>query len=72
MNEWISVKDRLPEYTVKYLVWVGVNEAGAGMYPDYRTALWHYVDKRWYVDHNSTYELIGDVAYWMPLPLPPE
>lgn len=72
MNEWINVKDRLPEYTDKYLVWVGINEMGAGMYPEHRAALWNFILKSWDVDHDHIRELVGPVEYWMPLPEPPK
>ena len=70
--EWISVKDRLPEFddpedpifTIEVLVYDPRGEMG----PCY-TAFYSYQSKRWVMfDDNWTQE----VTHWMLLPPPPE
>lgn len=54
---WISVKDRLPNFEQTVLAYSG-EELGIGFaYLD--------GDGKWYGD-------CGDVTHWMPLPAPPE
>ena len=53
---WISVKDKLPSYELLVLVYSENYEVGLAYLDG---------DGKWYGDFN-------DVAYWMPLPKPPE
>ncbi len=56
MNEWISVKDRLPEEGKYYLI-----------YDDFRIWFAHYRGKV-FQDKLNYYK---EVTHWMPLPDPP-
>lgn len=65
MNNWISVKDRLPEIAGAYLVYCAISNV--------ELAHWH-VEKFWFIDVNNS---IGrahglDVTHWQPLPDKPE
>lgn len=73
-SPWRRVEEELPDKTGSVLVWVGVNYDGWGMYPEMRTALWHTVQKRFFVHHNESIRgpIIGEVTHWMPLPEPPK
>jgi hypothetical protein len=75
MMEWISVKDRLPEFNKNVLV---VRDAGFGIKNPKHKA---YPDRFWvevsYVNKGNTFftcELIdtGITTHWMPLPQPPK
>ena len=60
VQEWISVKDRLPEKTGKVLV----NVHGITTTAVLKNGLWH---------SSWNFEVItGDVTHWMPLPQPPK
>lgn len=65
MSEWISVKDRLPQATGKYLCAV----------KDKRGNLWTIASdwslemKSWFGDYG---EIKNIVTHWMPLPDPPK
>lgn len=82
MNEWISVKDRLPEESGIYLVNVHQED-------EYRCG--DLVWEAWYNSHNLVFppsDSIGwvllnefyqfsdsmrdDITHWMPLPEPPK
>lgn len=65
---WISVGERLPEYTGTYLVWVGVNQVGEGMHMECRTAMFYYPSKMFYVHKEVQDEMLGGVVKWMPTP----
>ena len=67
--EWISVEDRLPELTSDYLVVVGVNRFGLGMYDAVMVASYNTVYKKWHV-YESKETVVGEVTKWMPLPIP--
>lgn len=60
VQEWISVKDRLPEEDVRVLVWVGENSCNFPLIDTDRIHNGRWV--RWdkYISH------------WMPLPAPPK
>lgn len=57
-QEWISVKDRLPEEDIRVLVYLNTNRSYTKMDTDRRfEGKW----VRW----------ASDVTHWMPLPAPP-
>lgn len=56
MSEWISVKDKTPEYGAVVLVW---DDGGFA-----------YIDT--WVGHTWKYGGDFGVTHWMPLPEPPE
>ena len=62
LQEWISVKDRLPENDQRVLCF---NYNG-----EYKVLRWNYIDWMW----NSGIEWLKEdyVLYWMPLPEPPK
>lgn len=62
MSEWISVKDRLPDYAKDVIVY---DELG-WVYPAYHTfaECWRYSFTSKRCSHKIT--------HWMPLPEPPE
>lgn len=64
-NEWISVKDRLPERRGRYIVAV-CNYIGKIDVFD----LW-FDYPEWYIDEDDDlYQF--EVTHWMPLPEPPK
>ena len=71
MGEWISVKERLPEFDVPV---VGLSELGPFIFELCPTT--EYYDQYWALlnfdghDGIETYSEI-DVTHWMPLPEPP-
>ena len=61
-NEWISVKDRLPEsrdFVLGYMI-----------FGEYRTLKWKNDTQRW--DGLLLYYSMDFVTHWMPLPQPPK
>lgn len=62
VQEWISVKDRLPENDQRVLCF---NYNG-----EYKVLRWNYIDWMW----NSGIEWLKEdyVLFWMPLPQPPK
>lgn len=66
MNEWVSVKDRMPKSCGTYLVRVGKD----GFNPQTKTAYWLASKKVW--KGAEAYSVITDVSHWMPLPEPPK
>ena len=65
---WIPcAPETMPKMTDIYLVKVGINQYGEGMYPTFRTALWHTASRKWFV-HESENSIIGEVTEWMPIP----
>lgn len=57
-QQWVSVKDRLPEKEGHYLCWACINN----IQYLYQICLWK--ENRWYWVH--------DVRWWMPLPESPK
>lgn len=65
---WIPCTPKtMPKMTDIYLVKVRINQYGEGMYPTFRTALWHTASRKWFV-HESENSIIGEVTEWMPIP----
>ena len=65
MSDWISVKDRLPEFSEPVLVFYGYESycvATLMRYHSRNGSTWYMPDK-W---------LPGPPTHWMPLPEPPE
>ena len=65
VQEWISVKDRLPEQNIRVLVWMQDNEQE---YTQIDT-------DRWSCTMEQGYHWIrwgNRVTHWMPLPQPPK
>lgn len=69
VNQWISVKDRLPEPEKEVLVWYRYTW-GAG-FTAYRFGIsrWYANIKRWY---EGCLPKDIEVLYWQPLPEPPK
>ena len=73
MNEWISVKDRLPEYDIPVLVtYIGLGDKKP--YSD-AVAMWSLELNGynggwvWTLDES---EVEVKITHWMPLPKPPK
>ena len=65
VQEWISVKDRLPENNQWALCFMKDKSFGT-----FRVFQWNYVDWRWN-DGNEWFDE-KDVTHWMPIPRPPK
>ena len=65
MNEWISVKDRLPE-AGGYVVCIAKRNPFSRFMP-----MVARIEKNGWVN-PITEQYISEVAHWMPLPEPPE
>ena len=66
VQEWISVKDMLPDYFTSVLVWCPGNKC---IYAAYRNAR-----QEWYTfdDTIAGHVVVNMVTHWMPLPQPPK
>ena len=66
VQEWISVKDRLPDYFTSVLVWCPGNKC---IYAAYRNAR-----QEWYTfdDTIAGHVVVNMVTHWMPMPAPPK
>lgn len=64
-NEWISVEDRLPGVTGKYIACVKDNMGARWTI----CADWSVEMKSWFGEFG---EIKNKVTHWMPLPAPPE
>ena len=66
VQEWISVKDKLPDYFTSVLVWCPGNKC---IYAAYRNAR-----QEWYTfdDTIAGHVVVNMVTHWMPMPQPPE
>ncbi len=75
VQEWISVKDRLPDTNGAYIATAcdeGCSQ-GEGIWYDTVVVVAEYYKGSWSWDENGTeYDLTGIVTHWMPLPEPPE
>ena len=69
-NEWISVKDKLPEPGSRCLIWTTKY-----FVPDHVDECNHYDDfeiATFYKDHGFISQHGYIAKYWMPLPEPPK
>jgi len=64
MSEWISVKDRLPEYDTKFLVYFESGNMSVKWWWAMEWDRWLY-----HVEKNVGPDKI---THWMPLPNPPD
>ena len=75
VQEWISVKDRLPEEDDNYIV-TACDEgcsAGEGIWYSTVVVVAEYYKGSWtWYDGGSEYSLEGIVTHWMPMPNPPK
>ena len=62
MIKWISVKDRLPEKQMNYLVYV----------PPCYVNVVYYNGFEWVVDVGEYCFSAYEITHWMPLPEPPK
>ena len=65
VQEWISVKDRLPENDQWTLCFMKDKSFGT-----FRVFQWNYIDWQWN-DGNEWFDE-KDVTHWMPMPKPPK
>lgn len=65
-NQWINVKDRMPERTLPPKDVLVYHDLGCGMFVD--RAWYSYDKKRW----CSVLGMKLKVTHWMPLPDPPK
>ena len=79
MEEWISVKDRLPEKTGSYLVFYHEWSGGAFLptYEDFKIRVMRFLNSRKWcypvcVDKRCEADTNREVTHWMPLPEPPK
>lgn len=63
MNEWISVKDRLPDNDTEVLAWV----SGVGCFIEYISSASEDDQDGWTQERFTK-----SFDFWMPLPEPPE
>lgn len=63
MNQWISVKDNLPEKFINVLCWYPSKNYGSNIVIDYMES------DRGYFARQFKY---GELTHWMPLPEPPK
>ena len=66
VQEWISVKDKLPDYFTSVLVWCPGNKC---IYAAYRNTR-----QEWYTfdDTIAGHVVVNMVTHWMPMPQPPK
>ena len=65
MMEWISVEERLPQATGKYLC--AVKDKRGSLWTS--ASVWSLEMKSWFGDYG---EIKNIVTHWMPLPDPPK
>jgi len=77
-NEWISIKDRLPDESVQYIVCRPTYDILTGLKQDElcsHVAGFDTEENKFYYDGFDRFEerdFFTDVLYWMPLPEPPK
>jgi hypothetical protein len=66
--EWISVKDRLPEFDKTVLVFLkGFSACGFSIKDSIKPGVLS-IDRGWLVDNF----MVGNITHWQPLPEPPK
>lgn len=70
MSEWISVKDRLPEYDEAVLVVVS-GKPHKNITLEDAIELAEYAEDGWILEMWPEW-MKAKVSYWMPMPEPPE
>ena len=70
MNEWISVKDRLPETKVDVLAYDGSSVFTAQIWMHRDGPYWSLPDSVSGYDAECNFNEEG-ITHWMPLPPPP-
>lgn len=68
-NEWISVKDRLPEKNGYYICWYRASKCGNK--EDWKIKLLYWEDNIWLLDHRG-FNVVDIVTHWMLLPKAPK
>ena len=63
MNEWISVKDRLPEDAYEMII---ADEAGITIGRYYKE------QNQWYITYHGSHSRENTVTHWMPFPEGPD
>ena len=83
-NEWISVKDRLPEKDGKYLVveysktfkkqYLNVSSFAVDLHKIDKYDFYHEKDRSGFYGYSSEWGYFkeSDITHWMPLPEPPQ
>ena len=73
MNDWISVKDRLPTDNNPYLVFAPMYQGGSSSsQKNYGGVMFAtYTNGNWSIEVGY-YKRPNCVTHWMPLPEPPE
>ena len=67
VGEWIPCSEP-PKYTGDYLVTVGINRDGLGMYDEVRTANYNTFYEKWTVHEDWTNAIGTNPIAWMSLP----
>ena len=67
VGQWIPCSEP-PKYTGDYLVTVGINRDGLGMYDEVRTANYNTVYEKWTVHEDWGNAIVTNPIAWMPLP----
>lgn len=68
MSEWISIKDRLPEKDMLYVLVANVD----GPMSDCICSMYSHKDKEFYNIYGALKLTVDPVTHWMPLPEPPK
>lgn len=72
MNEWISVKDRLPSQG-KHVLAYSLDPLNKGCFRAYWSGDIYYPSWNCYpIGSNASDGLVFDITHWMPLPEPPK
>ena len=66
VQEWISVKDKLPDYFTSVLVWCPGNKC---IYAAYRNTRQEWCT---FGDTIAGHVVVNMVTHWMPMPQPPK
>ena len=75
VQEWISVKDRLPDKDGCYIVTACDEGCSCGdgiWYDTVVTEAEHYKGEWSWNENGTEYDITGFVTHWLPLPQPPK